>query len=134
MDRLYRIWVMTDDGMRYIENYSGNYMRLSETGTVFELSMPVNGKFHLKAQGQSKWLQYSNSGSGFRMYTKNDDAGNTQFSLGYVPIDATEPDDPYELDGKTYGVVYQAGTTTATALMSSEQQSAGNVPRRLEGF
>lgn len=133
-DGLYRMRTQIGDLTQYLENHSGNLVRLSSTGTVFELSnTPVSGKFYIKAQGSNKWLQYSNGGLGFRMYTDNSNAYNARIILTYSNT-GNEIDDPFSLNGESYGIAYQAGMTTATAIMASEMPSSAAPAKRLAGF
>lgn len=73
-------------------------------------------KFYLKHAGQNRWLQHSNGGGGFRFFTDNNNAENSQITLIYASSVATS-NDYYQLDGKTYGIAYHDDTATGSALM-----------------
>ncbi|MDO4891478.1 MAG: hypothetical protein Q3963_08935, partial [Coriobacteriaceae bacterium] len=108
-----------DGEKHYMYNTTGNLMGLSTSSkTAFELSTGSNGAFYFKVAGENKWLQWSNRGGGFRLYTDANNAANSQISINAgVGI----LDDPYHLDGKTYGLAYHNESATSAALMAEEK-------------
>ena len=124
-DNTYYIYTGTEDDKRYIRNRSGNLVDLvGSGGTVFEVSRADDGLFYLKKKDENKWLQHSNGGKGIRFYTDNNDAPNSQITLTYV-TSYTIPDDPYSLDGKTYGIAYH--NNSAAAALISETKDANHL-------
>ena len=117
----YFIYTITADGKRYVKNTSGNLAGLVETGgTVFEISEATDGLFYFKVKDENKWLQYSNGGGGIRFYTDKNNAGNSRITITYASsLDVN--DDPYGLDGMTYGIAYHNDSSTSAALMAESQ-------------
>ena len=116
VDNQYYIYTYVEGVKKYITNPSGNLAGLADTnGTKFDLEDAGNGKFYFKKAGASLWLQHSGSGSGIRFYTDNKNAANSQISIAYASSFVL-PDDPYGLNGKTYGIAYHNDTATSAAL------------------
>ena len=113
--------------MKNTSKASGNGMDLgsSNEATSFVLSDTdeLNNRFYFEKSSSGKYLQYSNSGGGIRLYTgkgakPEESLANSQITITY----ADTPSDYYELDGKTYSIAYNDGdgsgiglTSTATA-------------------
>lgn len=120
-DNKYYIYTYTDSGKQYMYNNTAknaNNMDLSaDSRTAFVVSRAADGKFYLQADGQNRWLQHSNGGGGIRLYTDHNNAANSQIMITYVPEEAG--DDPYGLDGMTYGLMNWNGGAAGKALMSS---------------
>ncbi len=123
-DRYY-LYTYVDDGngnpvKRYVNNPSGNLAGLVEntnSAVTFELSQASEGKFYMKKSGDNRWLQYSDGGKGIRFYTANTNAGNAQITITYASSRKL-PDDPYGLDGETFGIAYHNDSAIAAALMA----------------
>ncbi len=119
-DGSFYIYTMIDGTKQYMFNQSNNLVSLSNTNkTAFEISQAqaAEGKFYLKIKGQDKWLQHSGSGGGMRFWTDNNNAANSQITISYA--DSYEvKDDPYKLNGKTYGIAFHNDTATAAAMMA----------------
>ena len=112
----FKIYTYINGEKKYVKNTSGNLVGLADTSdTVFELSDAGNGTFYFKKQGENKWLQHSNGGGGIRFYTDKNNATNTRISITYASSYRPE-DDPYALDGKTFGIAYNNESATAAAL------------------
>ena len=132
-ENTYLIGTMVNGVQKYAKNTSGNLMGLTENvseATEFVVSQYGNGTFTFKVNGQNKWLQWSGSGNGIRLYTDNKNQGNSQITLTCVSsVDVG--DDPYELNGKKYGIAYNDGNLTSAALtaeaktVSNQQRLAG---------
>ena len=121
----YRIYTMVDGQKQYMVNTKDNLIGLKETnGTVFELSQSnPAGRFYFKIADQKKWMQYSEGGGGIRFYTSSDNAANCQTAITIV--DRPEvPNDVYELDGKSFGLML-AQQTKGLALMAEQEKAAG---------
>ncbi|MBP3892650.1 MAG: hypothetical protein J6D34_01250 [Atopobiaceae bacterium] len=69
-----------------------------------------------------KWLQHSGGGGGIRFYTDNNNANNSMFEITLADSYHV-PDDPYELDGKSFGIMRRDDATKGKAMMAS---SSGN--------
>ena len=113
----YRIYTNTNAGKRYIKNTSSNNnVELVETGgTLFEISSAGERLFYFKIKGENKWLQYSGSGKGIRFYTDVKNEGNSKITITYASSFVVN-DDPYGLDGMTYGIAYHNNSATSAAL------------------
>lgn len=124
-DGSFYIYTMKDGIKQYMHNQSGNLVSLSNTNkTAFEISQAAEGKFYLKKAGEDKWFQHSGSGKGMRFYTDNNNATNSQITISYA--DSYDVyDDPYKLDGKTYGIAFHNDTATAAAMMADEIKVTG---------
>lgn len=123
----FRIYTGTGSSKKYIRQKSetgdaANQLVWSDDGSIFEISDAATGTFYIKLAGQNRWLQHSKGGDGIRMWTDNKDSGNSRFKLTFVaPSEAG--DDPYELDGKTLGIMNQKDNTSAYGMMA-EARSA----------
>ena len=132
VDNQYYIYTYVEGVKKYITNPSGNLAGLADTnGTKFDLEDAGNGKFYFKKAGASLWLQHSGSGSGIRFYTDKKNAANSQISIAYASSFVL-PDDPYNLNGKTYGIAYHNDTATSAALTAEGVTTSGQ--QRLKGL
>ncbi|MBR2810740.1 MAG: hypothetical protein IKD69_05095, partial [Solobacterium sp.] len=114
----YRIATEIGGTKYYMVNTSGNLMGLSETdSTEFILEHAANGLFNLKLANGNKWLQYSGSGNGFRLWTDIKNNANSRITLTYA--DSFDlPQDPLRLDGMTYGLMHYTTGISGEALMA----------------
>ena len=114
-----RYLICTADRTKYMHNKSGNLMELSETGTEFDLSETgTAAKFYFKTANENKWLQYSRTGVGMRLYTDNNNLTNAGLSL--TKVSSTFPDDdPYKLNNKTYSLLYYTTGINGYGMLSS---------------
>ena len=110
------IYTETGGQKQYIRRKSGNLIELGSTGTPFTMKRTSGNTFQAKVKGQNLWLQHSNGGNGIRLYNSNTDAANTRFTFAYVTPEEVE-NDPYKLDGVTYGLLNYSDRLTAAALM-----------------
>ena len=125
----YYIYTMVNESKRYIRQTEAgkNTITLSENnGTALALTLAGNGKFYIKHSGENRWLQHSNGGGGIRFYTDKNNATNSQISFTYADS-VTVPDDVYDLDGQTWGIVYDSESLFCTALMSDVGETAGTL-------
>ncbi|MGX8773524.1 MAG: SpaA isopeptide-forming pilin-related protein [Bacillota bacterium] len=115
----YRVYTVLSGSNQYMRNTTGNEMGLTDNSSLaaeFDITEDSAGKFLFKLVGANKWLQHSGSGSGIRLWTDADNTTNSRISLTYVS--STEyPNDPYGLDGKSYGIINYRGGTSAAALL-----------------
>ena len=108
-------------------------MELSATEkTSFEVSCPDGTEylFLFKVVGENKWLQHSNSGGGIRLFENADNVTNTRISITYASS-LEMSDDPYSLDGKTYGIAYHNDTAAAAALMGETKDEKHLVAKEM---
>ncbi|HAG05109.1 MAG TPA: hypothetical protein DCG28_06655 [Lachnospiraceae bacterium] len=100
---------------------------------VFKIQLRSEGLFYMKDSGAEKYFQYSNGGGGARFYDNTGDNSNDQNSrLTLTYADSLEmPDDPYGLDGKTYGILY-AGSSGGTAIGQGMTAEAAADPAKLK--
>ena len=116
-DDRYYIYTNVGGQKKYIQqDGTGNNVKLSETGTAFTLSSAAAGLFYLKHSEKDLWLQHSNGGGGIRFYTDNKNPANSRIRLTYAASE-TKPE-YYDLNGKTWGIVYDAGSIFCTSLMT----------------
>lgn len=109
---------------QYIDNDKGG-LSLSDTkssATIFYVEKwnDSNSYFQVYTTNNGKtyyWnMQGGNSGNGFAIYkTRNDVNSKLSFKYYHEGLD-----DPYELDNKSYGIVYANSDTSAVAIMSEE--------------
>ena len=122
----------TVDGVKkYIRQIdTGNQVELSDQPSAFVLSQAAEGTFYFKLRGQNRWLQYSGSGSGIRLWTDNNNGANSKITITYAASLQLE-DDCYKLDGKSFGIAWYNESTTAAALTA--ESTTVNDQQRLLG-
>ena len=122
----YYLYTIINGLKKYIKQTTENSIKLSETEkTALCLEFASDGKFYLKHAEQNRWLQHSNGGGGIRFYTDKNNATNSRITFTYASS-IVIPNDVYELDGETWGIVYDSESIFCTALMS-EASSAGSL-------
>ena len=125
----YRIYTKLNGSNQYMRNTTGNEMGLTDDSSLaaqFDITQAATCKFYFELAGQGKWLQHSGSGSGIRLWTDNNNDTNSRISLTYVS--STEyPDDPYGLNGKSYGIINYRGGTSAAALLDQQKSNNNHV-------
>ena len=122
----YRIYTEENGAIKYMYNTTGNEMGLttdSAQASAFEISNDVDYKFLIKLAGAKKWLQHSGSGQGIRLWSDTNNVANSRISMTYVSSAEEMPDDPYGLDGKSYGIINYRGGTEATALLAKTKSN-----------
>ena len=122
----YKIYTYVNGEKKYIHQKSGNNLELSDTGDSIYISGVTDAvnKFYFKKSDENRWLQHSGGGSGIRYWTDNNNATNSQMLL-YFADTIQMPDDNYELDGKTYGLINYSSGAYGYALMA--ESSANNL-------
>ena len=120
----YKIYTYVGGAKKYIHNKSGNLIELSDSADIFEISLsPTANAFYLKKKGENKWLQHSNGGGGIRYYTDNKNTVNPRIKAAFADS-LSLPDDYYELNGKSYGIMnYQGGTVGNAFMADSDAQN-----------
>lgn len=118
----YKIYTYVDKVKKYIHNSSGNLLELSETqADLFELSdVGADNAFYFKKKGAGKWLQHSNGGDGIRYYTDKNNATNPRIKLNFADTFSV-PDNYYNFDGKTYGLMNYTGGTHGYAIVAEDK-------------
>ena len=119
-DRYY-LYTKIDDRPFYLHKLPDRYVELSETEktalTVVLYDAETEGGFSAYADSSS-WLNYSNSNAGFKFWTeKNSDC---RFVLTYP---RSVPADPYELDGRSFGLMQYSGSTFGWGLLAEAKDS-----------
>lgn len=128
-ENTYYIYTYVNNVKQYIKQKSegNNEIKLDSTGTaiIFQGNTDNNtsAPFYLKHNSEDRWLQHSGSGEGIRFWTDNNNTTNSRITLTYV-YSTTMPDDPYELDGKAYGLMRYKDGIRGYALMSSANGNA----------
>ncbi len=123
----YRLYTEIGGVRHYINNPSSNLAGLvtdAAQATVFQVEQAPNGTFNLKIRGANKWLQHSGSGRGIRFYNDKNNATNSNITLAYASSFVL-PDDPYGLDGTTYGIAYHDESSLSTSLSTTELTVGG---------
>lgn len=119
----YYIYTLINNEKKYIKQKSGNEINLDSTGTPITIigsdDNKTNTPFCLKHSTQTRYLQHSNGGGGIRFYENNNDATNSRITISYVQP-PTVDDDPYNLNGKTFSIVYYNEGITGAGMLASE--------------
>ncbi len=137
----FRVYCMDETNKKYIRQ-SGNSLTLTDglqpdsnsaTSTfTIDLFPGSNSTFRMLGKDGYYWnMQGGNNGNGFCAYNEATDT-NARIQLEFlIEID----DDPYHLDGKTYGIAYQNNSSTAAALTAEARPvSSGSTQERLLGL
>ena len=122
---LYKLYTYVDGVKKYLHSISSNNYKnieLSETSAdLLEISFnSKNNSFFLKKNNTNMYLQHSQSGNGVRYFEGNSN-DNTNIKMIYT---ATYPNDVYQFDGKTYGLMQYPGGTLGYGLMADTQNNA----------
>ena len=127
-DNTYYIYTMINGEKKYIkQENSGNNITLANEGTALELSLDAAQRFLFKHSSKNLWLQHSNGGGGIRFYTDANNKTNARIII--TEAETTHPsDDPYDLNGKSFGIAYNDESVTAAA-MTSESKQVSNQQR-----
>ena len=101
---------------QYVQNAGDQHLRFTdEPETAFTVDVNNSGAFRFH-NGDRYWNMWKGpGGSNFAAYDKAGD-GNNYFYLWYY--DAVSSD-PYDLDGKSYGLMFWNNGTTGKAMMAS---------------
>ena len=125
-ENTYYIYTMVDGVKKYIHQKSdNNNIELADAGTPITLSEAGSDtpyRFLLKHSSQNRWLQHSNGGGGIRFYTEKSDKTNSRIYITDA-ASMTPADDPYGLDGKSFGIAYHDESVTAAALTAEARSN-----------
>ena len=125
----YYLYARVDGAIKYVHQTgtNANTIELSETEkTAFDVSCPDTTQFVLKVADQSRWLQYSNSGGGIRLYINDDNTTNCFFTLTYAGAAVELTEDYYGLDGKTMSLVFHEESVMAAGLTTTAITMGGS--------
>ena len=125
------LYTLVDGEKQYLRNTANNNVGLSaDSGTALVVTQAAAGKFYIGTTAQNKWLQHSGSGGGIRFWTDHNNAANSQFTISYASSYEL-PDDPYDLDGKSFGIAYNDQSAVAFGVTAEEKTASGQ--QRLNG-
>ncbi|SDM03028.1 LPXTG-motif cell wall anchor domain-containing protein/fibro-slime domain-containing protein [Sarcina sp. DSM 11001] len=122
-ENVYRIRIKDGNYIKQEQKNSNNITLtpLSTDASVFELSALAGDKKRFYAKlNDNRFLQYSGSGVGIRLYPGNSNEGNSAIQIKLVnppPIVY----DPYSLEGMSYGLMNWSGEPTGKAVMASSE-------------
>ena len=119
----YYLYTLIDGEKKYIQVRSDTYVALSATDktsfTAKYFTDGVEGAFYIELTDISGFaLNYSNGNDGFKTYEAHND--DCKVVLTYVP-----QENPFDLDGKTYGICYHNADVKATGLLSGSKTVGG---------
>ena len=116
------VYCLKDKTRQYVHNGNNNSLRLTEDEsekTAFTVTVN-KGVFTLN-NGDWYWnMQGGSSGTRFCCYNSANDANNSLKIWSYEEVEG----DPYEMDGKTFGLMFWSGGAAGKALMN--HSSAAN--------
>lgn len=105
------------------ENNKRTLFKITETDITKFTNFPDT--FSVKKDSEERWLQHSNGGGGIRLYTSQGDNNNINDKIKFSFVDTyLVPDDYYELDGKTYGIMHYTGGSVGNALMADVNKNS----------
>ena len=116
------IYCLNDSNKKYVKQSSNSlsFVDASSDATAFTVEPHTNADakdFYILGNDGYCWnMQGGNSGQGFAAFNNTVDTNARLYLWYYVPLD----NDPYELDGKTYGLMNFSGGTSGNALMADE--------------
>ena len=125
---IYHIYTYINGEKRYMKNditkANGNGMDLgnSSDATSFELTDTEenNNRFYFRKSDSDKYLQYSNGGTGIRLYRGTGDQPEQRLTNSQITITyADTPNDYYELNGATYSIAFVSGNNTGIGLTNN---------------
>lgn len=128
------IYTLVSGTKKYIHQKEpgSNLIELADAGTAFVLSEAADkpGTFIIKHSTEDLWIQHSNGGKGIRLFKESTNTTNARI---YITNNAGEnhPDDPYDLDGQSFGIAYNDNSVTAAAMTAAGKTV--NSQNRLEG-
>lgn len=129
------IYTLVEGVKKYIHQKAAdnNEIELADLGTAFVLSEAADkpGTFIFKHSSEDRWLQHSKGGGGIRLWTDAKEKTNARI---YITDSNTSEsgEDPYNLNGKSFGIAYNDNSTKAAA-MSATGKTVNN-QNRLEGI
>ncbi len=125
----YTVYCETANGRRYVRQNSDSLSLVGEEqATVFTVEAFPGQANTFRVLGNDQYwnMQGGNNGNGFAANSNATDV-NARIQLEYY---FDQGDDPYGLDGQTYGIAFHDQSVTAAAL-TAEAKTSGNQQRRL---
>ena len=108
----------------YVKQQDDSLLFVDSADDASEFTVSKSDATHFRIQGSGNycWNQQGNrTGKGFAAYSNVNDVNAKLNLYHYVPME----DDPFDLDGKTYGFAYLNSTTSATGVTSNEFTVSG---------
>ncbi len=124
------IYTLVEGAKKYIhqKDANSNEIELADSGTAFVLSEAADkpGTFIFKHSSEERYLQHSNGGGGIRFYG---DANNNVNARIYItnPVITGSGNDPYNMDGKTFGIAYNDNSALAAAMMAESNDTENSL-------
>lgn len=119
-DDQFYVYCMASDGItkQYVYNAGDNNLSFTteDNKTPFTLTQNSNGYFQMNYAGWYWNMQGSANGTRFCSWNSAND-NNAYFNIWYYDV---VTDDPYGLDGKTYGLMHWNGGVAGRAMMAEE--------------
>ncbi|MBQ1333860.1 MAG: hypothetical protein IIY34_00760, partial [Clostridia bacterium] len=115
-DGKYYIYCLVNNEKKYLVNNGTNSLNLGDGNekTAFTVEVNSSGVFNIHNGDWYVNMSGGSSGNGFACAKSSTDANNSL----YIWKDHDPSDDPYDLDGMTYGLMTWTGGRTAKALMA----------------
>ena len=118
----YKISTIVNGFEKFIHTRSGNEIELSDSADLFQITSAGNNSYYIKNSIENKWIQHSGSGSGIRYYQANTNATNSKIKIVFA--DTMEiPEDYYNINGKSFGIMSYPGGTEGLAFMTDENEN-----------
>lgn len=125
----YLLKTIVDNQELYLCNTTKNEVGLvanASDATPFILSEAGGDTFYFKHATKGLWLQYSNTGRGIRLWSDANDDYNPKITIDLASSYQID-NDPYGLDGKTYGIAYHNDTAKSTSLGLGEGSGLASI-------
>ncbi|MBQ9329498.1 MAG: hypothetical protein IJ221_00700, partial [Oscillibacter sp.] len=102
---------------QYVKNANNSSLSFTSEAekTAFTVSVNNKGEFKLNNENWYWNMQGSANGNGFAAYNSANNGNNNLYFWYYQKI----PGDPYQLDGKPYGLMNWSGGVTGKAMMAA---------------
>lgn len=124
-DNKYHLCVAAGSEKHYIRvkdnSFLDTFTTSPEEATIFEIQQFQNtdGSFLLLVNGSEHMaLNYSGRNTGFKCYDDNGVFSNTDCRF-FIDYSSSMPTDPYNLNGKVYGLLYWNGGNSAAGLLDT---------------
>ncbi len=117
----YLLSTTVDGQKRYLSNPSGSTVSLVDSASAavpLAITDMGDGTFEFKKSTANQWLQYSNGGVGIRFWGDDNNKDNAKITISLASSYQVD-DDPYGLDGTTYGIAYHNDTAKSTSLSTN---------------
>lgn len=125
-DNKFYIYCLNGTTKQYVYNNNNNSLSFANSEsdkTAFTVTASSAGIFKLN-NGAWYWnMQGGDNGTRFCSYNNATDANNNMYLWYYEESD----DDPYELNGTTYGLMHMTGSTSGNALVADVNNSVSMI-------